>query len=85
MKSDQELSQSLELERLITIEKASEIVGSLRRLIPQTLRPPDSPHHTEENRRAGARSPHRRLSINKSGPGLAPGPLKGSNVNNTNT
>ena len=27
MKSDQELSQSLELERLITIEKASEIVG----------------------------------------------------------
>jgi hypothetical protein len=27
MKFDQELSQSLELERLITIEKASEIVG----------------------------------------------------------
>jgi hypothetical protein len=27
MKSDQELSPSLELERLITIEKASEIVG----------------------------------------------------------
>jgi hypothetical protein len=27
MKSDQELSQSLELEKLITIERASEIVG----------------------------------------------------------
>jgi predicted HTH domain antitoxin len=47
MKSDQELSQSLELEKLITIERASEIVGIsddsfrshlIRRITPRRIR-----------------------------------------------